>query len=111
MCQNKTEDVNLSVFNLITIINELRTLIKHISCKCKCKFDSKKCNSNPIWNNNKCQWDYKNQRKNVYKNGFWNLGLCSCENDKYLESIIIISNSVICKEIIESILKLWKVFW
>ena len=22
------------------------TLTKHISCKCKCKFDGKKCNSN-----------------------------------------------------------------
>ena len=36
---NKTEDLNLSMFNLITGINEWKTLIKHISCKCKCKFD------------------------------------------------------------------------
>ena len=28
---NKTEDVNLSVFNMITGINELKTLTKHIS--------------------------------------------------------------------------------
>ena len=30
---NKTEDLNLSVFNMITGINELKTLTKHISCK------------------------------------------------------------------------------
>ena len=36
---NKTEDLNPSVFNLITGINESKTLNKHISCKCKCKFD------------------------------------------------------------------------
>ena len=40
--QSKTEDLNLSVFTLITGINESKTLTKHISCKCKCKFDGKK---------------------------------------------------------------------
>ena len=38
---NKTEDLNLSVFNMITGINESKTLIKHISCECKCRFDGK----------------------------------------------------------------------
>ena len=38
---NKTEDLNLSVFTLITGINESKTLTNHISCECKCKFDGK----------------------------------------------------------------------
>ena len=38
---NKTEDLNLSVFNMITGINESKPLTKHISCECKCKFDGK----------------------------------------------------------------------
>ena len=42
----KTEDLNLSVFNMITAINELKTLAKHIACKCKSKLDGTKCNSN-----------------------------------------------------------------
>ena len=44
---NKTEDLNLSLFNMITGIYELKTLTKHISskCKCKCRVDWKKCNS------------------------------------------------------------------
>ena len=42
---NKTEDLNLSVFNMITGINESKILTKHISCKCKCRFDGRKCNS------------------------------------------------------------------
>ena len=46
------QDLNLSVF-MITGINELKTLTKHISCKCKCKFDGRKCNSNQKRNNNK----------------------------------------------------------
>ena len=49
---NKTNDLNLSVFNMITGINELKTLCKHILCECKCKFDGTKCNSNQWWNNN-----------------------------------------------------------
>ena len=29
---NKTEDVNLSIFNMITKINKSKTLTRHISC-------------------------------------------------------------------------------
>ena len=38
---NKTEDLNLSVFNMITGIIESKTLITQISCECKYNFDSK----------------------------------------------------------------------
>ena len=53
---NKTEDLNLSMFNKITGIgvNELKILTKYILCKCERKFDGRKCNSNQWWNNNKC---------------------------------------------------------
>ena len=43
----KTENFNLSIFNTITGINESKILTKHISCKCKCKSDGKKCDSYP----------------------------------------------------------------
>ena len=36
---NKTEHLNLRVFNMIAWINESKTLTKHISCECKWKFD------------------------------------------------------------------------
>ena len=42
---NKSEELNLSVFSMITRINESKTLSKHISCESKCKFDRKKSNS------------------------------------------------------------------
>ena len=51
---NKTEDLNLNVFNMITGINESKTLTQHTSCECKCKFDGRKCNSDQWWNNSKC---------------------------------------------------------
>ena len=42
----KTEDLQLSVFNMITEKTESLTLIKIVSFKCECKFDGGKCNSN-----------------------------------------------------------------
>ena len=56
---NKTNHLNLSVFNMITEINESKTLAKHISCESKCTFDGRKCNSNQWWNNNKCWCECK----------------------------------------------------
>ena len=43
---NKTEDLNLSVFNMIAGTNESEILTKHISCECKCRFDEKKTHMN-----------------------------------------------------------------
>ena len=50
---NKTEDLNPSVHDMITGIIESKTLTKHISCKFRCRFDGKKCNSDQWWNNDK----------------------------------------------------------
>ena len=44
------EDVNLEVFDMIKEIYESKTLSKHISCECRCKFDGKTCNSRQNWN-------------------------------------------------------------
>ena len=60
---NKTKDFNLFVFNMITGINESRTLIKHISCKCEYKFDGKQYNLNQMWNNDKYLCKCKNLEK------------------------------------------------
>ena len=84
---NKTEDLNLSMFNMITGINESKTLTKHISCKCKCRFDERKCNSGQWWNNDKCQCECKN--RNVCRKDYvWNPDTCNWANWKYLASIL-----------------------
>ena len=90
---------------MITEINGLKTLTKHISCECQCKFDGRKCNSNQKWNNDKCQCECKNPKKRVCKH-FWNPATCSCKSGKYLASII--DNSVImCDEIIHAEARLY----
>ena len=57
---NKTKDLNLNIFNMITEINEPKTLTKHRSCKYK--FDCKNCNSNQNWNDGKCRCECKNPK-------------------------------------------------
>ena len=47
----KTDDVYLNIFNMTTTTtttttNESKTLKKHNSCNCKCKFHGRKCISN-----------------------------------------------------------------
>ena len=95
---NETEDLNLSVFNMITGINESKTLTKVMSRECKCKFDGRKCNSDQWWNNDNtnmsvikhhiCQKDY-----------VWNPSTCNCENEKYLASVLV---KIIFDEIINT---------
>ena len=68
---DETEDLNLSLFNVMAGINESKTLAKHIACKYKCKFDSRKCNSNQKWNNGKCRCECK--KYNICKKDYiWN---------------------------------------
>ena len=49
----ETEDLNLSVLNMITGLNGSKTLTKYITSKCKCKFYGRKCNPNQNRNKNK----------------------------------------------------------
>ena len=85
---------------MITGINKSKTLTKHISCKCKYKFDETKCNSNQWWNNNKCQCEYKKHHI-CEKDYVWNPATCNCENGKYLASIMD-DSVIIYDEVIKS---------
>ena len=60
MFPNKIEDLNVSIFSMITGINESKILTKHTSCECECKFEGRKCNSNQKRNNDKCCCECKN---------------------------------------------------
>ena len=50
---NKTEDLNLSILNMIIGKNKSKKFTKQISCECKCRFNGKKCNLEQSQNNNK----------------------------------------------------------
>ena len=98
---NKTEGLNLSVFNIMAALNMLKIVTKHISCKCQCKFDGRKCNSNQKWINNKCWCECKNPKEynTCEKDYIWNPVICSCKTVEYLENTI--EDSVItCNKVI-----------
>ena len=84
---NKTEDLNLIIFNIITGINELETLTKHIPSEYKCRLDGRKRNSNQYWINDKC-WCESKKHHVCERDYVWNPSTCSCENGKYLASIM-----------------------
>ena len=81
-----SKDLNLSVFDIITGINESKTLTKHISCELKCRFGGRKCKSNQIFDNDKSLCECKNPEEYLVckKDYFWNPATCTCENGKYL---------------------------
>ena len=72
----KAKGINEKVFNMITNKNEAKAMPKHISCDCKCKFNSTTCTCN---NFESC-CKYK-------KDSSYNRSTCICENSKYLKSI------------------------
>ena len=80
--------------------NESKALTKHISCECKCRFDGRKCNSDQLWNNDKCRCKCK-KRHVCEKNYVCNSATCSCENWKYLASFMD-NSAIIVDEIIET---------
>ena len=94
----KTKDINFKAFNLITRKNEAKTIVKHILCGCKWKFNSKTCNSNQKWNIRTYQCECKNYHKckKIYS---WNPSTCTCENSKCLKSIVG-DSKIVCDEII-----------
>ena len=100
---NEKKYLNLSISNMITGINESKIWTKHISSECKCKLDGRKFNSNQKWNNDKCRCEWRNPKEQhmCEKHYIWNPATCSCENHKYLATII--GDSVIrCDKILET---------
>ena len=80
-----TKNINVTVFNLIAIINETRQIVWHETCKCICRLTSAICNSKQIWNNDKCRCECKDDLINKMmcdKGYIWNPSNCACECDK-----------------------------
>ena len=71
-----------------------------MSCKCKCKFDGTKCNSNRWWNNDKCRCECE-KRHICEKDYVQNPSACSYGKGKYSASIMD-DSVIICDEVIKS---------
>ena len=88
---------------MVTGINESKTLTKYISCTCNCNFDGRKRNSIKSGIKINVGRSAEIQKKHCVceKYYIWNPGTCSCENDKYVESITD-DSLIMCDEIIDT---------
>ena len=72
---------------MITGINELNSLVKHISCNCRCKFGGK----NKVQRKNRIMisvdvYTKKPFKEPACKNSYvWNPSICACECDKIFQ--------------------------
>ena len=78
------KNLNVEVFNLMTLTNDTRHIKWHETCKCICILDKIICNSKQRWNEDKCRCECKELiDKGVCDKGFiWNPSNCNCECDK-----------------------------
>ena len=83
---------------MITNKNGAEAITEHISCDCKCKFNSTTCNSKQKWNNETCQCEFKNYHM-FEKDYSRNPSTCIYENSIYLKNITDTSVTL-CDEII-----------
>ena len=53
------KNINVKVFNLMSITIETRHVKWHETCKCKCRLDASVSNNKQYWNNGKCRCEFK----------------------------------------------------
>ena len=78
------KNLNVKVFNLISLTNETRHIKWHETCMCICRLDGIICNSKQRWNENKSRCECKELiDKGICDKGFiWNPSDCECECNK-----------------------------
>ena len=78
------KDLNVKVFNLMSITNETRFIKWHETCKCVCRLDGIVCNNKQRWNEDKFRYECKELiDKGTCDKGFvWRHSNCECECDK-----------------------------
>ena len=53
------KNVNIKVFDLMSIANEMSYVFCHEACACKCRLYASLYNNRPHWSNNKCRCECK----------------------------------------------------
>ena len=82
----EAKDIFVKAFNVITNKDEAKDMTEHISCDCKCKYNSVTCNWKQKWNNKTWQCECKHYQK-CEKDYSLNPSICMCENNKYFKSV------------------------
>ena len=84
---NKVKNMNVKVFNLMSVVNESRFLVQNESCQCKCGINESLCNSKQKWNHNECRCECKELDDSVScKNDYMcNHRMCDCKCNKHVK--------------------------
>ena len=98
---NVIKRLNMKVYNFLTMLNEIRNVLWHESCKCVCKLNSSVCNSKQIWNSNTCRCDCNEDFAGMIscdKGYTWNPSTCECQCDTWCKQGQYLDNkNCICK--------------
>ena len=78
------KNLNVKVFNLMSLTNETRSIKWHETCKCICRLNKIICNNKQKWNKDKCRCDCKKLIEKCVCNKIfiWNPSNCECKCDK-----------------------------
>ena len=73
--------LNVKVFNLMSLTNEIRSIKWHETCKCICRLNEIVCNNKQKWNKDKCRCECKEliDKKVCDKGYIFNPSNCKCE--------------------------------
>ena len=82
------KNMNIKVFNLMSITDETVHIEWRETCKCKCRLDASVCNDKRRWNDNKCRSECKEliAKKDAIMDLF---GILVCVNVNVINDVIL----------------------
>ena len=101
------KNVNVKVFNLMSLTNETKHIEWHKSCKCICRLNKIICNSKQRWNEDKCRCECKELiDKGVCEKGFiWSPSNCECDKSCDIGEYLNYSNCKCRKKLVDPLIK------
>ena len=86
---NVVKNLNIKVFNLMSMTNDTRHIKWHKTCKCKRRLGASVCNNKQCWNGDKCICHCKEliDKGVCDKKLIWNPSNCECECDKSCDTV------------------------
>ena len=97
--------MNVKVFNTMAGINESKSVVKHVSCNCKRRFNGIKYNSKQKWNNEQCQCECKKTSKNIYmREIMYRILAYVLAGDKKLEMDQYLNYCICTKQVVENVI-------
>ena len=79
------KNINVKIFNLMSLSFQTRRLERHETCKCKCRLDGSVCNNKQRWDEDKCRCECREElsdKERCDKGFIWSLSNCNCQYDK-----------------------------